>query len=136
MKSLKLVLIVSVFFLISCSQRISPFILADTSWVLSEWPNQEMPDQALATLKFNTNTELSGKSFCNGFGGSYVINGSKISFGSLFGTQMYCDAVGDKETKFLEALRTVNKVNKAGDKLQLLRDNTVIMVFSKYPWGF
>lgn len=121
-----------IFTLQACSEKLSMETINNTKWVLSEWPGQIMPTTTKkATLNFEADNRVSGKSFCNGFGGMVTINGNTIKFGELMGTMMYCDDVGEAEGKYTEGLRATNSFKIIDGKLQLLKDGQLLMVFSK-----
>ncbi|MBB2146065.1 META domain-containing protein [Pedobacter sp. LMG 31464] len=116
----------------ACSEKLGMNNVANSKWVLSEWPGQIMPNTTKkATLNFDTDNKVSGKSFCNGFGGMVTIDGDKIKFSELIGTMMYCEDVGQAEGKYTEGLRTANSFKIVSGKLQLLKDGQLAMVFTK-----
>lgn len=131
MKKLVLLFIMAIA-LQACSEKMGVTNIAGTSWVLTEWPNETMPNTTKkATLAFGADNKVSGKSFCNGFGGTATINGETIKFNELIGTMMFCEDVGQAEGKFTEGLRNANSFKVVNGKLQLLQDGKLLMVFSK-----
>jgi len=114
----------------SCSKDLDMAIKANSKWMLTEWPGKTIPANAQATLNINSN-KIGGRSFCNTYGGNAVFNGNALQFSQIFGTEMYCTEVADAETKFLDDLQAVNSGNMAGNKLTLMKDGAVLMVFSK-----
>ena len=131
MKKLVLVFIMAIA-LQACSEKMGVNNIEGTNWVLTEWPNETMPNTTKkATLAFAADNKVSGKSFCNGFGGTAIINGDTIKFNELIGTMMYCEDVGQAEGKYTEGLRTANSFKVLDGKLQLLKDGELLMVFSK-----
>ena len=116
----------------ACSDNINTGNVANTKWVLTEWPGETMPNTTKkATLNFDSDNRVSGKSFCNGFGGMVSINGETIKFSELIGTMMFCEDVGQAEGKYTEGLRAANSFKVVDGKLQLLKDGKLLMVFSK-----
>lgn len=116
----------------SCSEKIGMKSFNNTKWVLTEWPGQTMPNtNKKATLNFGADNSVNGTSFCNGFGGSVSIKGNAIKFSELLGTLMFCEDVGQAESKYNEGLRTANSFKVTDGKLQLLKDNKLLMIFSK-----
>lgn len=131
MKKILLVLIIAVA-LQSCAEKIGKDAVANTSWVLTEWPGQTMPvTEKKATLAFGDGNQVSGKSFCNGFGGTAKIEGNTIKFNELMGTMMFCEDVGQAEGKYNEGLRNTDSFKVVGGKLQLFQNGKLLMVFSK-----
>lgn len=129
----KLVLLFTVAIVLqACTNKIGAENIQGTSWVLSEWPNETMPNTTKkATLAFAADNKVSGKSFCNGFGGAVTISGATIKFSELIGTMMFCEDVGQAEGKYTEDLRNANSFKIVDGKLQLLKDGKLLMVFSK-----
>ncbi|TCC93980.1 META domain-containing protein [Pedobacter frigiditerrae] len=130
MKKLILILFVALA-LQSCSEKMTANSIKNTKWLLSEWPGQTLPIGKEGSLSFDTENKISGKSFCNGFGGNAVINGNNIKFEQIFGTMMFCEEVGQAEKFYLDGLRAVNSYKIVGGKLQLLIDGKVVMIFTK-----
>lgn len=131
MKRIFLVLIVALA-LQSCSEKIGKDAVANTNWVLTEWPGETMPNTTKkATLSFGDADQVSGKSFCNGFGGTAKIEGSTIKFSELMGTMMFCEDVGQAEGKYTAGLKNTDSFKVVGGKLQLLQNGKLLMVFSK-----
>ena len=120
-----------IFALQACSEKIAADSIKNTKWLLSEWPGQTLPIGKEGSLSLDAENKISGKSFCNGFGGNAVINGSAIKFEQIFGTMMFCEEVGQAEKNYLDGLRAVNSYNLSGGKLQLLIDGKVAMIFKK-----
>lgn len=114
----------------ACTPKMQSTSINNTKWVLSEWPGKTLPTKAQATLNFESNDRVSGKSFCNGFGGTAVIKGESVKFDQLIGTMMYCEEVGQAENNFLNDLKSANTFKRNGDKLQILKDGTVLLIFS------
>lgn len=130
-KSLALLLFAAV--LASCSTMMATTEIKNTSWKLSEFPNGTIPTNAEATLSFNGDSSVSGKSFCNGYGGTFKQKGNSLTFSQTIGTMMYCDHVGNAETKYLEAYSKTNKVKVEDSKLYLMENDKVLLIFTKTP---
>ena len=63
---------------------------------------------------------VSGNDGCNAFSGSYRLDGSKLTFGPLAGTQMACGGPADEVSrKVTAALARVRSYEVAGDALRL-----------------
>lgn len=130
MKKIMIALLV-VFALQACTKDLKLITEKDTKWELSEWPGKTLPTAAKATLNISGSNKIGGKSFCNSYGGSAVINGNAIQFSKIFGTKMYCEAVGDAENKYYADLEKVTAGKVSGNKLYLYKDETLLLVFSK-----
>ena len=86
----------------------------DYAWQLTEIVG---PDGTMATLATGTAPTLvmedgnaAGNASCNQYGGSYDLDGSSITFGPLFSTEMFCGDPGvmDQEAAYLTALESVD----------------------------
>lgn len=130
MKKLILVLFVA-FTLQACTKDLRLVKQQDTKWELSDWPGKTLPATAKATLNISEGSKIGGKSFCNTYGGNAVINGNAIRFSKIFGTKMYCEAVGDAENKYYADLEKVTAGKVSGNKLYLYQNETLLMVFTK-----
>jgi heat shock protein HslJ len=65
-------------------------------------------DHALITLQLDGDGRASGKGGCNGYGGSYTLEGSTLRFGPLAATKMACEtAVMDQEQVYFDLLAQV-----------------------------
>ena len=115
----------------ACSPSLDSARMANTKWVLSEWPGRTIPVNAQATLNFDIDHKINGKSFCNGYGGNSSFENGRVKFSEIFGTKMFCTEFGDAETHFQTDLQAVDALKMNGEKLQLLKDGQVMMVFVK-----
>ena len=115
----------------SCSQDLDMKVKKSSKWVLTDWPGKSLPSTAKATLNINDGNKIGGKSFCNTYGGTATFNGNALQFSQIFGTKMYCNEVADAEIKFTADLEAVNSGKVDGGKLFLMKDGTVLMIFSK-----
>ncbi len=115
---------------LGCAKQINTTI-ADSKWTLAEWPDREMPSSAKATLLFAKDKQVSGKAFCNNYGGSANVNGNKIHFSQMFSTKMFCQDLAEAEDLYLADLSKVNTFKIEGDKLMLYHQNKLLMVFKK-----
>ncbi len=120
-----------VFTLQACTKDLSLIKQEDTKWELAKWPGKTLPTTAKATLNITGGNKIGGKSFCNTYGGNAVINGNAIQFSKIFGTQMYCEPVGDAEKKYYADLEKVTAGKVSGSKLFLYQNETLLLVFSK-----
>jgi putative lipoprotein len=68
------------------------------------------------------NSTVSGSGGCNGFSGSYTLNGDRVSFGRLLSTMMACVSGMETERAFLPALAKVRRWRISGQNLDLLDD--------------
>lgn len=79
------------------------------TWVSAAYSNgkQVIPrDPKRFTITFKNNGTFAATTDCNGASGNYAVNGSKISFGQMVSTMMYCE--GSQEGDFTKMLGEVD----------------------------
>ena len=82
--------------------------LASTSWTLASVGGNPVVEGSGAGLAFDDTGNVSGSTGCNGFSGTYALDGPSLTFGPLSTTRMACeDALMAQETTVLEALAGV-----------------------------
>jgi heat shock protein HslJ len=97
--------------------------LEDVTWVLQSSSIDELvaeaPADARVDLVFSAG-EIAGQSACNRYGGPYEVDGSSISFGDLFSTNMACEQpLMDIESAYLTALGNVDAYEVSAEELVL-----------------
>nr|WP_276900969.1 META domain-containing protein [Pedobacter kyonggii] len=115
----------------SCKEKLDPASFTNTKWELSELPGLTLPAAAKATLNFADSLRISGKSFCNNYGGQGEIADNKITVKNVFGTKMFCQETDAAERAYLHALNQVNSAKITDNKLYLLNGNKTLLVFTK-----
>jgi len=97
---------------------------------------KEIPilDSHPITIDFEDD-EVSGTASCNGYGGSYELNGSTVTFSDLAMTEMACSPqkTMDAEAMFAEAIIRVDTISL--DEQLTLTGNGVDMVFEALDPG-
>jgi heat shock protein HslJ len=79
----------------------------------------DAPADARVDVVFSAG-EIAGQSACNRYGGPYEVDGSSISFGDLFSTNMACEqSLMDIESAYLSALGDVDAYEVSADELVL-----------------
>ena len=91
----------------------------------------ELFGQRRPALEFNRlEKRVTGNTGCNQLAGTYTIHQQSLLFGSnIVVTKMACPDY-DEQT-FLQALSSINRFIIKSDQLNLLRDSTLIMSFTK-----
>lgn len=101
--------------------------LENTHWKLTrlgDAPVAELPQQRAPYLVLNPSTHrLTGSGGCNHLGGSYEVQGDRLSLDSLTTTLMACAEGMETEKDFLEALREVSGWRIDGQQLELLDES-------------
>ena len=88
-------------------QNVDEYALSSQTWI---WVETVQADEEIVTpndpdafeLSFNSNTEFSVSTDCNGVGGSYLVEGNTIEFKDFVSTLMFCE--GSQESDFREML--------------------------------
>ena len=89
-------------------------------------------DDGTATLVLEDG-QLSGRSFCNSYSGSYRLDDDALSVAGLGGTEMGCEPqVMAAETAFLSALAAADRVSLDGEEL-VLTGADVTLRFREQP---
>ena len=103
----------------SCKEKLDPASFTNTKWELTALPGLTLPTTAKATLNFADSLKISGKSFCNNYGGQGEIADNKITVKNVFGTKMFCQETDAAERAYLHALNQVNGAKITDNKLHL-----------------
>ena len=87
---------------------------------------------ATPTLRLD-GERASGSAGCNRYSASYALDGSKLSFGPIAATKMFCaaDGVMEQEDRFLRLLASVDTWRLEGERLVLEAERTPILVFAE-----
>lgn len=114
-----------------------PSELEGTLWKLDSYVNYQgvlvsvLPDTEI-TAQF-TGGEVKGSSGCNTYGGVYEIDGTAVTIGSLFMTEMAClepEGVMEQEGDYLTALGSVVSFKISGSRMEMTNaDGMLILVF-------
>ena len=115
----------------SCLEKIDQKKLANSKWELMELPGLTIPKNAKATLNFGDSLKVSGKSFCNSYGGQAEIVDNKISLKNLFSTKMFCQETDAAERSYLQAMNQVTGAKVENNMLHLFNGEQKLLVFKK-----
>src|SRR5262245_36069262 len=95
--------------------------LEGTHWKAVELPGTPTPTQdphREAHLQFHAG-RVSGSDGCNRLTGSYQLNGDRVTFGQMAGTQMACLNPSGTEGPLRDALTNASRLTVARDRLEL-----------------
>ena len=71
-----------------------------------------------------------GRSFCNGYGGPFVLRGDSLRIPEIVSTAVGCDSTDSLETRFFRALRETRRFALVDDTLALLgADSSRLLLF-------
>ncbi|KQN32594.1 hypothetical protein ASE92_18550 [Pedobacter sp. Leaf41] len=105
--------------------------LTQTKWELTELPGLTLPTTTKATLNFGDSLKVTGKSFCNNYGGKAEVVDNKIMLKNLFSTKMFCQETDAAERAYLQAINQVNAAKIENNQLTLSNGTQKLLVFSK-----
>jgi heat shock protein HslJ len=97
--------------------------LEGTYWRVIELAGKSTPAQdpkREAHLQFQAGGRVSGSDGCNRITGTYQLNGDRVTFGQMVGTQMACLNPSGTEDPFRDVLKSATRLTIAGDRLELL----------------
>ncbi|MGY3053856.1 heat shock protein HslJ [Pedobacter sp. UYEF25] len=105
--------------------------LQNTKWELSGLPGTALPTDAKATLNFGDSLKISGKSFCNNYGGQAMLLGGKFELKNIFGTKMFCQETALAETAYLKGLNEATAAKIEDGHLVLSNNDEELLTFKK-----
>ena len=70
-------------------------------------------------MQFQAQGRVSGSDGCNRIAGTYELNGDRVTFGQMAGTQMACLNPSGTEGPFRAALKNASRLVRGGDRLEL-----------------
>ena len=115
----------------SCLEKLDPAELKNTTWELTELTGKTLPENAKATLNFGDSLNVTGKSFCNNYGGKAEMSDGKVSLKNIYGTKMMCQKTASEENAFLTALNETDNAKLVDGRLKLFKGEQTLLVFKK-----
>ena len=120
-----------------CQNQSSKARLTDTYWKVTVIKDKVVPftkPKAREAHMILSNGKVKGSSGCNGLGGTYNLDGDKLSFSDkgFASTMMFCE--GSVEKEFLTALKDMYRYEIKGEYLEVFdkNDNRLIRFESVY----
>lgn len=108
----------------------------DGNWVLISLNAETVPEDIEITLSL-AEGNVNGRAACNGYMGSLVQDGTKLTFGRLGSTKMLCPPpLMEWERRFLGAMREVSRAASVTGSLTLSDesgDTVLVFVLSASP---
>lgn len=114
--------------------------LAGTSWEATMFNNGNQAvvgvlEQTTLTASFDEDGNLSGDAGCNGYSGTFSVDGDQVTIGPLASTMKLCEepaGVMEQEAQFLAALQSAGNYLIEGDVLELrTTDDALAALFNR-----
>jgi heat shock protein HslJ len=92
------------------------------NWQATDITGEPVAGNVIPSLSFGTNGEVAGNGGCNGYGGTYTVDGMNLSIVGVVSTMMACEdqTLMTQETNFLSSLQLATNYTLEGDTLTLL----------------
>lgn len=112
-----------------CPEQNSPGKIQGIVWRAEKLTNRYVPQQLNVRVIFDQNDRLYGFAGCNNFNGNYKQRSNQLSVQPLVSTRKYCAESSELEQQFTQSLQSADRAEVNGDKLQLFKDNKLILQF-------
>jgi heat shock protein HslJ len=99
-----------------------------TSLIGTEW-GVSLPGGIDQSIRFQTGSEVSGSSGCNGFFGTFTQQGPRLTFGPIASTRRACpEPLNSAEQQFFDALARTRSLNASTRELALFGEQGEILI--------
>ncbi len=120
------------------SQDVSAAALLDQEWRLTNLegsPSIKTRGDRQPHVRFMAGGKLEGFGSCNGFSGTYDLDGTKLRILSVAATKMACadSALNRQESRFFGALESTRSFSISGGKLTLRSADAELAKFEAAP---
>lgn len=105
-----------------CSATGTPIVsLEQTTWQLEMLGTQPALKARPVTLVFQADNQVGGEAGCNGYGGTYTLNGDKLTFSYLSSTLRACaePEFMEQEQKYMTNLTHTASYKLEGNRLTI-----------------
>ena len=93
-------------------------------------PGTDLVPGRRPTLTFTAEPQrFGGRSFCNGYGGSFTLRGDSLDIGEIMGTAVGCDGPDSLETRFFRGFHDPVRFELRADSLVLVSSNGARLAF-------
>ncbi len=107
--------------------------LSGTTWRADDIDGRGVIDFLQSTITFDADGRVSGRAGCNRYTGTWTLDGARIEMGPFAATRMACpEAVMDQESRFLEALDAVERIENRHGLLYLYAGEATRLRLSPY----
>ena len=117
--------------LAGCSAFPTADPLAGTSWELYAYQKNRPIEGSTLTISFEDG-QIHGSAGCNSYGGSYEVNGGKITVSEIFATLMACpepEGLMEQETMFLQFLGNAQRYEIVDGQLRIFGSDHEALTF-------
>lgn len=134
-KNLTILLIVFLVLSACATEKADPSVSLLGSWKLTSYGPVDAPTPAVADanaeLTFKDDGTVTGNSGCNGFGGSYTVDGDQIKFDQIVSTLMACDDPRMAQEQAVQNVLMDTAAFKMEGNTLTLTNNDVVLVLAK-----
>ncbi|KKO46045.1 heat-shock protein [Arsukibacterium ikkense] len=113
----------------ACPDPYAPGKIHGIVWRAEKLAGRYLPQQLNVRMIFDGQDRLYGFSGCNSFNGSYQQRANRLNVAGLASTQKYCSDSSQLEQQFTSSLQAADRAEVNGDKLQLFKDNNLLIEF-------
>jgi copper homeostasis protein (lipoprotein) len=113
----------------ACPEQLQPGKIQGIVWRAEKLTNRYVPQQLNVRLIFDQNERLYGFAGCNNFNGNYKQRSNQLSIQPLVSTRKFCAESSELEQQFTQSLQSADRAEVNGDKLQLFKNNQLILQF-------
>ena len=113
-----------------CPAQSTPGIMQGIVWRAEKLTNSYVPQQLNVRVIFDQNQRLYGFAGCNNFNGSYSQRSNQLNVQPLVSTRKFCADSSALEQQFTQSLQSADRAEVNGDKLQLFKNNQLILQFT------
>lgn len=136
---LKLIFLMSVFTMISCSSSNitnTNAPLENTRWILKSLNGSKITQGTKEVyIEFKSaENRVNGNGGCNNYFGSYTKNGSSLKIGPVARTEMFCEGKMDVENALVTGLEKTIKYKVRLNTLELYDADKLFATFTKYDF--
>ncbi|CAM3880985.1 META domain-containing protein [Rheinheimera salexigens] len=114
----------------NCAKEVTPDNYKGIVWRADKFANAKIPPQLKIKVVFAADDTVYGFSGCNNFSGKYQQQASQLTVQSVASTRKMCATGNSEEQRFMENLQNADRAEINGKKLQLFRNNRVVLQFS------
>ena len=113
-----------------CPDQNTPGKIQGIVWRAEKLTDRYIPQQLNVRVIFDQNERLYGFAGCNNFNGNYKQRSNQLSVQPLISTRKFCAESSELEQQFTRSLQSADRAEVNGDKLQLFKNNQLILQFT------